>query len=1149
MTVRHHRPVGRGGLDSSLAGLEWAGLAVALAWVATLARGGVGFAESCIIAAGAWGVGAAGMALGRGEAERRGRVERLAGWSACIFAGWCGVQLIPMPASWMAHAWGGDPGLRELVTAGMESWPIAVDRFVARNVLLLWLGLGVLAWAVARRARSRTTGLAILLGLAGLGVFQVLAGVFFRDPQGGRLTGTFGSPDALGGLLAMTLPVTLGLILQRVGRALRRGQGGWRWWVHRVATDWRSWRTLALAGGFTVQWMGLLFSGSIGATLAALTGCMLLLVWHGVVHPSHKRFGWAAAVFLVLVAMVFSLHGHRRNVLDRSLGDADGVWRSQASRMEIWRSSLCLFRLFPLGTGPGGTALVLPMVQGSAHGRYRLDYLHNDTLQFWGDLGPVGWGALAFLLGLVARQAVRACRNRSHGEAGDVWWRRGAAMAFLAGLLHAQGEFGLSARPGIQVPFVLLGGLLWAWGMDEKVRPDVRPATPTGTWRWIRAGLWGAGAAAVALACLLSAKAWRLHEGISAAIGMESIGSEWFSAPALAPEQALAGVRQAIRLAPDATAFRTDEALVRLAEHRRKVEGAARQLLEPFEEEGEPVLDPLVPEHRQALEVAGRAVRVEEVAMLGAARLAAEHAVALAPWDAAARLVRARIRLRQGAILPEEEAWAIQGRRDLDVAVGLYPRDAGVLADACSVLATQGKAADQKTLLEWGGRALALDPLLADTVVRAWRSAGISTPILLRQPTLPDSILWPLYTVLDRQGRSADSLQCLAALKHQLDKESAPSGSSLWTAVQWEHWRDRQARSRNRWVKESLRQALRTGDWQMVQNLAPERRRAADEEIRLDLESGKEDGGTGILRRLRLREWAAQGRLTPSWTVEWALQEWQAGQTMKALQEPLAELLLTGGLATDDFNRLRNGPPVDRNDAPFWADLAEVRAAEEAGRYAEAAARLEPWLDSPDLPSNRFAHRLWWYRAHLLARAGQREQAARAMERAAEGCPTDPDVRGADDALWRADSGESGGTGWEVGYQGGRLRLQSVWIEPSEEESVPGRLGMRWRFLGRLPPDLRVEVRLLDADGRRRARQAVALDEVWDARFNRGAPPLGSTWSWRVSLPPAPVACSRAEIVVISAARRLATEEGLLVLELDLERLPRREAQRDSGAP
>ncbi len=1143
---RHHRhPVGRGGQGASWTDLGWAGLAVALAWAATWARGGVGFAESCLLAAGAWGIGAAGMALGPGATVGGGRAERMAGWGACVLAGWCGVQLIPLPAAWMAQAWGGDPGLLEHATAGMASWPIAVDRFASRNVLLLWLGLGVLAWAVAKRARPRMAGLVILLGLAGLGVSQVLAGVFLRDPQGGRMTGTFGSPDALGGLLAMTLPVTLGLILQRVGRALRRGQGGWRWWMHRVATDWRSWRTLALAGGFAVQWVGLLFSGSIGATLAALTGCVLLLAWHGAAHPALQRFWWAAAAFLMLLAIVFSLHGYRRNVLERSFGETDGVWRSQASRVEIWRSSLRLFRLFPMGTGPGGTALVLPMVQGSAHGRYRLDYIHNDTLQFWGDLGPAGWGALVFLMGLVACQAVRGCRIRHRGEEGDAWWRRGAAMAFLAGLLHAQGEFGLSARPGIQVPFALLCGLLWAWGKEEGVRPAVRSARG---WRWVRAGGWGAAAATVALACLLSAKAWRLHDGILPAIGMGSLESEWFSAPALAPEKALAGVREAIRLAPDASVLRTDEALVRLEDHRRKVESAARQLLEPSEDEGEPVLDPLVPEHRHALELAGVAVRVEEVAMLGEARLAAEKAVGLAPWDAAARLVRARILLRLAEIVPAEDALAIQGRRDLDVAVGLYPRDAGILADACTVLATQGEGADHERLLDWGDRALALDPALADPVVRAWRSAGISTPVLLRQPNLPDSVLWSLYAVLDRQGRSEDRLQCLAALKRRLDAQSSPSGSSLWTAGQWAQWRNRQIRWRNRWVKESLRQALRMGDWQTVRDLEPERRRAAEDQIRLDLDGGEAGGGTGILRRLRLREWAVQGRLTPSWTVEWAIQEGQAGQTPPDLQELLAELLLAGRLDSVDFHRLRNGP-VDRNGAPFWADLAEAREAEEQRRYADAAAWLEPWLDSADLPSNRFAHRLWWYRARLLERSGQPDQAVLARARAAEGCPTDPDMRVADGGREHADAGGSGESGWEIGYQGGRLRLRSVWIEPPAEAEGLARLAMQWRFLGRLPPDLRVEVRLMDSEGRRRVRRSVAVDEVWEARFNRGAPPLGSTWSWRVPLPSAPVVCRWAEIVVVSAARRLPTEEGLVVVELDMERLPSREAPRDPGVP
>ena len=127
----------------------------------------------------------------------------------------------------------------------------------------------------------------------------------------------------------------------------------------------------------------------------------------------------------------------------------------------------------------------------------------------------------------------------------------------------------------------------------------------------------------------------------------------------------------------------------------------------------------------------------------------------------------------------------------------------------------------------------------------------------------------------------------------------------------------------------------------------------------------------------------------------------------------------------------------------------------------------------------------------------------------------------------------------DLGFWGGRLMLERVGLEPVGGAAKETLLHLRWRFLGELPSDLRMDVRVRDEDGHARARKAVALDQEETAKFNRGRPPLGSTWTWTIPLSSFAAKARMVEVRVRSAGKILPSDDGVSAIELNMEKLPR----------
>jgi O-antigen ligase len=341
----------------------------------------VGFFETRLVAIGAWLLAALACLVPRGGAPLPG--GRFWVFLAAAMALWCGFQLIPLPAGSFPF-WRGDSAVFAQIAAHASGrLAIAVVPYEAFHTALHWAGLFALACAAAHRLRTPAASRILLAGCILLALLECAFSLAVNIGPSVRLRGTFANPDAFGGFLAMTLPLTAAILLDRLASAPPSAA-----WSRRRAAGRVAW-VLALATAFLAQLVILFFTGSRGATASAAIALAILLAWCWKAFPARRKAIAGGILLLACLFPVFFIRAQRLNVWERATAAETSLDSDLASRRHIWESGLALVRHFPFGTGPGGSVHAMPLCQGEILGRYRLDYAHNDTLQFLGDLGTL----------------------------------------------------------------------------------------------------------------------------------------------------------------------------------------------------------------------------------------------------------------------------------------------------------------------------------------------------------------------------------------------------------------------------------------------------------------------------------------------------------------------------------------------------------------------------------------------------------------------------------------------------------------------------------------------------------------------------------------------------------------------------------------
>lgn len=973
------------------AGIAFAIAACLLLGWSLIPLASVGFFETRLVAIGTWLLAALACLLPRdGGPLPSGRA-----WCfiAATLALWCGLQLLPLPAGLPAF-WRGDSTVfAQIASHATGRLRMAVVPYEAFHTGLHWAGLFALACAAAHRLRTKT---AVRVLLAGFVLWAVLEGFFSLVHNIGpdvRLRGTFANPDAFGGLLAMTLPLTAALLLDRIAAYAATPSASFS---HRGAAPRIAWM-MTIAAAFLFQLVVLFFTGSRGATASASLSLLVLLAWCWTAFPARRKAFLGGLILLLCLVPVFFVHAQHLNVWERAL-DAEGELDTGiASRRRIWEAGLALVRDFPCGTGPGGTAQAMPIYQTDAHGRYRLDYAHNDTLQFLGDLGWPGGVMLLCGLLLLLRQGLRAVKTPAAGDVPLPWLERGTALALLAALVHSQSEFNLSARPPIQLMFALLAGILFAVPRDE-TRHGHGHSSRSHPPAWLLRGPVLLAAAAAIVLSLRAAVAYRDARAAAQAVGLATPATD---SPLLLPTARTLPIPpgdpamdRAARWGADSPFVRAVLASIPLSNHRNAVYLTAKAQAEAIsarenvadddddDEEsstGDTALllpspawedtdsdveadddpGPAAPTP-ELMAQATLALRFEEAQAVRDAIPHADAALRLAPWSSQAMTDRAWLLLRATALraLPADslDKAAAEAHADLDLAATLFPSDAYTLSDICAALSAEEKNEENLPLiLELAKRAFALNPSAALSSMDRWWSVGIPIHPLVQIDNLPVKALRKLYrrALYAGDNAEADGILSLIELRTRPDAPLPPAASQ-WDSARLAAWERRQLSTRLWALRQRLRQNLLEGDWAAVAASAPDRSEARILRVRSQFDALS---SSPMLLRLRLREWNNRNLLPLYGRIEWALAECAAGKNPELYRDIWAEAARHLPLPADQANRLpariRNEftPLANTVSAPGTATAAPAGSLE-LSFLGERLFLESIAIETPDSPSD-----------------------------------------------------------------------------------------------------------------------------------------------------------------------------------------------------
>ena len=316
--------------------------------------------------------------------------------------------------------------------------------------ILARLALFALATQLFRTSASRV---ALATSLTAAAAFQILYGIghwtgslveiWGRDNlTDGRMSGTFVNPNHLGNYLALTLPLSLYLLVRAWYNTRHE-----RSVAQRVETTLLRHSMLVLAGGAgtMIGIFGVLLTKSRGTLLslavASLIGFVLFFEENGArrqqkVRRFRRRAVWTG-IALILVIGVSIIHLGTERITRRMMPDREG-FVTLAGRIEGARLAIETWERFPIA-GSGFETFDDVSLIVAKEGRLHHSHAHNDWLEILATTGLAGGAVVLIFLvpGLVAmaRQIWPAMLGRpvSRSSSGD--WRRFAALSVISILI------------------------------------------------------------------------------------------------------------------------------------------------------------------------------------------------------------------------------------------------------------------------------------------------------------------------------------------------------------------------------------------------------------------------------------------------------------------------------------------------------------------------------------------------------------------------------------------------------------------------------------------------------------------------------------------------------------------------------------------
>jgi len=392
------------------------------------------------------------------------------------------VQLVPLPEV----VWRALPGHGEYASV--------LDRYAGEAGARAWRAISVIPTATEygwlallpplacfvcalRLSSSHVARLMLLfVVLAGaegvLGLLQVGPSgggmLYFGNEEPGQYVaiGTFVNRNHLAALLAMALPVIIGLIVY----SMRPGRHNVHHNVRAPSSEATAKRALLFGTGVIVL-VCLLFTRSragiaTGVAGLACAGVVLVRAAAARAHPSRLRTANLIAAALILIsagiALAIGIGPILRGLAPQALhSSADFRWAIYAA---TWDGAI---QFLPFGSGLSTYAGVFPRFQVTDAGGY-IDYAHNDYLQALMELGL----AAPVIIGLLIVAWAKRCRELLRDEAARSFTllQLAAALAMVPMMLHSFFDFALH-MPANAMWFAALAGVMFHHGVERDPVP------------------------------------------------------------------------------------------------------------------------------------------------------------------------------------------------------------------------------------------------------------------------------------------------------------------------------------------------------------------------------------------------------------------------------------------------------------------------------------------------------------------------------------------------------------------------------------------------------------------------------------------------------------------------------------------------------
>ncbi len=591
---------------------------------------------------------------------------------------WFALQCCPLPLPLLGVCQPYARALLEHTHAGRQTGRVCYNLALGQSTVLLWSAYALLAWTCAIAVPKRRVSLLVGL-LVGIGTLQALWGILGLNPSftlfgispfsTERAVGTFSSGNSFGGFMAISVVLTLGTALDVFPGKLESLRG-----IHqgKPKNDYTSLLLPTITFALLAQLVALALSASRGATVAALCGALVLLTWFFRTDGNRQRAGGHLLLASVTSLFLLGFGGTCLLALSRFRSLFAGSDVSAAARLRIWAESLRMLRAHPWGVGPGCFSEAFTRFQPHEIQTTRVFHAHNDYLEILCEWGIPG----TLLLALLGIHLVRQARRRSEKTKPRGWIWRGALVALLVAAIHSLVDFNISSRPGVAVLFAVLVGIALGGGTGK----ETRKRQPVSIYTWLAVPLVVLFLAGLTIQHLRVSAADAVAEGAIRSLGGAPNPYYWLNVDIPQPDEAIAKLERAARIAPFSPAIQTLLVRGRILDTHRRIRTAVDENCRNAPSVSRSRI-------RSAVESAMAAERLDALTM---AQSDLASLLTIAPWSGAARAYQATIQASLVPLTsPETKRTglmrnSLQAARD---AVALAPQDMHVLTVVCRALA------------------------------------------------------------------------------------------------------------------------------------------------------------------------------------------------------------------------------------------------------------------------------------------------------------------------------------------------------------------------------------------------------------------------------------------------------------------------------